>query len=204
MVGSINLTVPLSTEDVLSLKSGDFVLLSGKIVTGRDRIHKFLLEQKPHQDEIPFHLAGTVLYHCGPLIQKSGEERKIIAAGPTTSMRVEMYAAEIIKEYGIKGLIGKGGMGKKTLQALQESSCVYFHTIGGAAVYLADRIKKVLGVWKLDEFGAAEAMWHLEVENFPAIVTMDSHGNDIHHDIEHMSLRKFAEFIAEENRQSAI
>ena len=115
-----------------------------------------------------------------------------------------MYAAEIIKEYGIKGIMGKGGMGEKTLQALEENGCVYFHAIGGAAVYLAERIKKVLGVWKLDEFGAAEAMWHLEVENFPAIVTMDTHGNDIHRDIENMSLRKFAEFIAEENRQAAI
>lgn len=202
MVASINLAVPLSTEDVRSLKAGDFVQLSGDIVTGRDRIHKFLLEQKPRVEEIPFQLSGSVLYHCGPLIQKSGEEQKIIAAGPTTSMRVEMYAADVIKEYGLKGIIGKGGMGRKTLQALQKNSCVYFHTIGGAAVYLAERIKKILGVWKLDEFGAAEAMWHLEVENFPAMVTMDTHGNDIHHEIENMSLKKFTEFIGGEDRQA--
>lgn len=114
-----------------------------------------------------------------------------------------MYAADVIREYGLKGIIGKGGMGSKTLQALQKHGCVYFHTIGGAAVYLAERIKRILGVWKLDEFGAAEAMWHLEIEDFPAMVTMDAHGNNMHEDIERQSLKKFADFVAEKNRRAA-
>lgn len=191
----INLKLPLSSEDVLALKAGDIVLLNGNIVTGRDRIHKYLLEQRPRKEDIPFNLSGMVLYHCGPLMKKVDGKYTVISAGPTTSMRVEMYEASIIQEYNIKGIIGKGGMGEKTRQALKENACVYFHTIGGAAVYLADRIKNILDVWRFDEFGPTEAMWLFEVEEFPAIVTMDAHGNDIHRDIENISFKKFSELI---------
>ena len=199
MVKALDLRTPLSSENVLALKAGDFVTISGNIITGRDQIHKYLAEQKPGRKAIPFDLSGGVLYHCGPVIKKTNDGYKIISAGPTTSLRVEMYEASVIKEYNLKGLIGKGGMGEKTLSALKENACVYFQAIGGAAVYLADRIKKVLGVWKLEEFGPAEAMWLLEAEGFPAIVTMDAHGNDIHREIEKMSFRKFSELIGQKN-----
>lgn len=195
MVKPINLKIPLSSKDVLALKAGDMVLLNGNIVTGRDRIHKYLLEQKPRKEDIPFNLSGMVLYHCGPVMKKIDGGYSVISAGPTTSMRVEMYEASIIREYSIKGIMGKGGMGKKTRQALKENACVYFHTIGGAAVYLADRIKNILDVWKFDEFGPTEAMWLFEAEEFPAIVTMDAHGNDIHRDIENISFKIFSELI---------
>ncbi len=187
--------VPMSDEDVLALKAGDVITISGIIVTGRDRIHKYLFEQRPSNKDIPFDLSGNILYHCGPVMNKLDGDYKVIAAGPTTSMRVEIYEALIIREYGIRGVMGKGGMGEKTMQALKENRCVYFHTIGGAAVYLADRVKKTLDVWKLDEFGPTEAMWLFEVEDFPAIVTMDSYGNNLHREIEKMSLYKFAELV---------
>lgn len=195
MVKQLNLSLPLSSEDALALRAGDIVLISGKIVTGRDRVHKYLTEDSPGSDDIPFQLAGSIVYHCGPVVKKNDDGYKVIAAGPTTSMRVEMYAAEIIKRYGFKGIMGKGGMGDKTRLALKENNCIYLHAAGGAASYLADRITKVAGVWKLDEFGTAEAMWLFEVRDFPAIVTMDAHGNDMHRDIEESSFRKFQEII---------
>lgn len=190
-----SLNTPLSKEDVLNLKVGDMVLISGQIVTGRDKIHKFLVHERPDKKDIPFELHGGIIYHCGPIIKKIDEKYTLIAAGPTTSMRVEMYEAEVIKTYGIRGIIGKGGMGEKTLNAMKEQGCVYFHTISGAAAYLADRIKNVIDRWKIEEFGAPEAMWLLEAEDFPAIVTMDAHGNSLHRDIEKISLKRLKEII---------
>ncbi len=190
-----SLNTPLSKEDVLNLKVGDMVLISGQIVTGRDKIHKFLVHERPDKKDIPFELHGGIIYHCGPIIKKIDEKYTLIAAGPTTSMRVEMYEAEVIKTYGIRGIIGKGGMGEKTLNAMKEQGCVYFHTISGAAAYLADRIKSVRDGWKIEEFGAPEAMWLLEAEDFPAIVTMDAHGNSLHRDIEKISLKRLKEII---------
>lgn len=195
MVKTVNLSVPMTQEDAVGLHAGDIVLLSGSIVTGRDRIHKFLVEQQPPPESLPFQLAGTVLYHCGPIMKKTDDTYSVVAAGPTTSMRVEMYEPGVIAACGIRGVMGKGGMGDKTRQALKDHGCVYLNTIGGAAVYLADRITKVLGVWKLGEFGAAEAMWHLEVKDFPAVVSMDAHGNDLHRDIEELSMGKLRELI---------
>ncbi len=200
----MNLNTPLTKEDVLNLKIGDMVFISGRIVTGRDRVHKFLFHERPDKKEIPFDLEGGILYHCGPIITpslalplKGGGVGgvNVIAAGPTTSMRVEMYEADVIKSYGIKGIIGKGGMGDKTIAALKEYGCVYLHTISGAAAYLADRIKGVVGGWKIEEFGAPEAMWLLEVEDFPAIVTMDAHGNSLHKEIEDSSYENFKRLL---------
>ena len=187
--------LPLTKEDVLSLHVGDRVLLSGQLVTGRDKIHKFLFNERPGIKEIPFHLKGAVLYHCGPIIRKTEEGFKLIAGGPTTSIRVEMYEHQIISDYGIRAVMGKGGMGRKTLKALKENGCVYLHTISGAAVYLADRIKKVVGVWKLEDFGMAEAMWVFDVEGFPAIVTMDAHGRSLHEEIEKQSYGELKRLI---------
>jgi tartrate/fumarate subfamily iron-sulfur-dependent hydro-lyase beta chain len=189
------INLPLTAEHALSLKAGDIVSLNGAIVTGRDMVHKYLVEKRPRKEDIPFDLAGTVLYHCGPVMRKTEKGYKAVAAGPTTSMRVELYEAAVIREYGIRGIIGKGGMGTGTLEALRETGSVYFQTVGGAAVYLADRIKKTLDVWRLEEFGPTEAMWLFEVEDFPAIVTMDAHGNNIHSEIEQRSFETFSELI---------
>jgi fumarate hydratase class I len=213
--GVRRLKTPLSKDDVLNLKVGDMVLINGLIVTGRDKVHKFLTNERPDKKDIPFDLDGGIIYHCGPIIKDHNQlcvmrnalkdknsslitdysSLKLIAAGPTTSMRVEMYEAEVIKMYGIRGIIGKGGMGEKTLNAMRECGCVYFHTISGAAPYLADRIKSVVNGWKIEEFGAPEAMWLLEVEEFPAIVTMDAHGNSLHRDIEKISIERLNEII---------
>ena len=194
--------LPLTDEDVFSLKAGDIVSLNGAIVTGRDMVHKYLIEKKPRKEDIPFDLRGTVLYHCGPVMQKTAEGYRAVAAGPTTSMRVELYEAAVIREYGIRGIIGKGGMGAGTLEALKETGSVYFQTVGGAAVYLADRIKKTLDVWKLEEFGPTEAMWLFEIEDFPAIVTMDSRGNNIHREIEKRSFEIFSQLIGSKSVKS--
>ncbi|MBI5102495.1 MAG: fumarate hydratase C-terminal domain-containing protein [Nitrospirae bacterium] len=193
MVRTVALNLPMSKADALSLRTGDIVTMTGSIVTARDRVHKFLVEQKPLPDELPFGLSGTVLYHCGPIMKKTENGFSVVAAGPTTSQRVEMYESDVIRQYGLRGIMGKGGMGEKTRQALIDNGCVYLNAIGGAAVYLADRIKNVLGVWKLEEFGTAEAMWHLEVVDFPAVVTMDCHGNDMHRVLEAESYKKFLE-----------
>lgn len=182
------LRLPLSHADVMGLKVGDAVLLSGKVVTGRDKVHKFLCNERPDKKNVPFDLEGSAIYHCGPIIKKVDGSYVIIAAGPTTSMRVEMYEADVIKTYGIRGIIGKGGMGENTLNALRDNGCVYLHTISGAAAYLADRIKAITGGWKIEEFGETEAMWQLEIENFPVIVTMDAYGNSLHRDVEKVSL----------------
>lgn len=189
------LRTPLSSDDVRALKAGDIVSLTGRVVTGRDRIHKYLVDRKPRNPELPFDLSGGVLYHCGPVVKISGDAYRVLSAGPTTSMRVDLYEPEVIRNYGLRVIIGKGGMGPGTLRALKEHSCIYMQTFGGAAVYLADKIKAVPAVWKLDEFGPAEAMWLFEVVDFPAVVTMDVWGNDIHREIEEMSFKRFSELI---------
>jgi fumarate hydratase class I len=194
---SKRINTPLTEDIVMSLRVGDMVLVNGLIVTGRDKVHKFLVHERPDKKDIPFELHGGIIYHCGPIIKKVDDAYKLIAAGPTTSMRVEMYESDVIKAYGIRGIIGKGGMGNKTLDAMKEYGCVYLHTISGAAAYLADRIKNVRDGWKIEEFGAPEAMWLLEVEDFPAIVTMDARGNSLHRDIEKISLAKLKELFLE-------
>jgi fumarate hydratase class I len=157
------------------------VLVSGQVFTGRDAVHAHLMKHEP-----PVDLRGAVLYHCGPVVLKEGGGWKITAAGPTTSIREEPYQAEILKRYGVRAVIGKGGMGGKTLAGLKESGAVYLNAIGGAAQFYARCIERVTGV-SLTEFGTPEAMWHLEVREFPAIVTMDSHGNSLHKDVEEES-----------------
>jgi len=172
------LTPPLSEETVRALKVGDVVLISGEVYTGRDAVHAHLMKNPP-----PVDLRGAVLYHCGPVMLKQGEQWVTKAAGPTTSSREEPYQGEVIRRYGVRAVIGKGGMGAGTLAALKECGAVYLNGIGGAAQYYARSIEKVLGVHWM-EFGIPEAMWHLRVKNFLAIVTMDAHGNSLHADVE--------------------
>jgi fumarate hydratase class I len=173
------LTPPLTEAQMRALKVGDVVLISGEMFTGRDNVHTYLMKNPP-----PVDLNGSVLYHCGPVMLKEGGRWKVKAAGPTTSMREEPYQADVIKRYGVRVVIGKGGMGPKTLAALQEFGAVYLNAIGGAAQFYARTVEEVLGV-NLLEFGVPEAMWHLRVKGFVAIVTMGAHGGSLHADVEH-------------------
>lgn len=185
----VELTTPISEEQIRQLKVGDVVILNGLIHTGRDALHKYLIDH-----DAPVDLTDSVIYHCGPVMLKDEQGKwQVKAAGPTTSIREEPYQADIIKKFGIRAVIGKGGMGQKTLKALQEHGAVYLNAIGGAAQYYADRITDVEGVDFL-EFGIPEAMWHLQVKDFAAIVTMDAHGNSLHEDVEQTSLEKLSKF----------
>lgn len=186
------ITMPISDDVIRSLKVGEPVLLTGVMVTGRDAAHKWMIETfvkktRPMQGddekiyaELKKLLNGSVIYHCGPVVSKDEKgEYHFVAAGPTTSIREEPYQADVMKHFNLKGVIGKGGMGAKTLKGCQETPGVYFHAIGGAASYIAQSVKKVLGVYKLD-FGTPEAMWVIEVKEFPVVVTMDAHGDSQH------------------------
>lgn len=183
------LQTPISEEQIRSLRVGDVVIINGIMHTGRDALHHHLMNH-----DAPVDLNGAAIYHCGPVMSKdeSGEWH-VRAAGPTTSIREEPYQGHIIKKFGIRAVIGKGGMGAKTLAALQEHGAVYLNAIGGAAQYYAECFKKVEGVDHM-EFGIPEAMWHLQTEGFAAIVTMDSHGNSLHAEVEKDSFAKLSQF----------
>lgn len=174
----IPLATPLSEAAVRALRVGDTVELSGRLYTGRDAAHHRL----HHGERPPVDLRGAVIYHCGPVMVKDGDGWRCTAAGPTTSSREEPYQWEVMRDHGIRGVIGKGGMGPKTLAGCREYGCVYFHAIGGAAQVCAQRITRVDGVDWMD-LGSPEAIWHLWAERFPVIVTMDSHGNSLHADV---------------------
>lgn len=193
------ITTPLDDETVRSLQVGDAVQICGVMVTGRDVVHKWLIDtfirhtRPPQGDDQSVYQAlrplldGSIIYHCGPVVAglETGEYR-FVAAGPTTSIREEPYQGDVMRHFHIKGVIGKGGMGAGTLAACQETPGVYLHAIGGAASLIAETVTRVLGVYKLD-FGVPEALWVIEVKDFPAVVTMDSHGGSLHTDIEKRS-----------------
>jgi len=181
----IKLELPISEEKIRALKVGDEVSLYGTMVTGRDNAHSWMIKERP--DIVRDLLKETVIYHCGPVVAKDGEEWRFVAAGPTTSIREEPYQADIIKEYNLRGIMGKGGMGPKTLAGLKESGAVYLHAVGGAATILAQSVKRVRDVIKLEEFGVPEAMWVIDVEDFRAVVSMDSHGQSLHKKIKEAS-----------------
>lgn len=188
--------LPLSADVVRSLHVGDPVGLNGVMVTGRDAVHKWMIDtfikqtRAPQGDDLQVYdairplLHGSIIYHCGPVVagMETGDYR-FVAAGPTTSSREEPYQGDVMRHFKIRGVIGKGGMGPKTLAACQEVSGVYLHAIGGAASLIAQTVTRVLGVYKL-EFGVPEAMWVIEVRDFPAVVTMDSHGGSLHAEVE--------------------
>lgn len=189
------LSTPISEEDIRALHVGDTVYLSGVIVTGRDAAHKYMVETFIRAPEVPESeralyeelkqlLKGSAIYHCGPVVRQREDGRwEFVAAGPTTSIREEPYQADVIAHFGLRGVIGKGGMGARTLQACQEYGAVYLHAVGGAATLIADTVKEVLTVYKKDEFGVPEAFWVIRVENLPLVVTMDSHGRSIHEEV---------------------
>jgi fumarate hydratase class I len=204
-MSSYSLTVPISDEDIRALHVGDTVFLNGIIVLGRDAAHKFMVETfirnpvPPEEAELYGELRklldGGVIYHCGPVVKKHEDgSYSFVAAGPTTSIREEVYEPEVIEHFNLRGVIGKGGMGPNTLKACQSQPAVYFHAIGGAASLIAQSVKEVVTVHKL-EFGVPEAMWVIRVEDFPVVVTMDSHGQSIHDQVEARSKEKLAELI---------
>jgi fumarate hydratase class I len=203
-----SVSIPIENEIIRSLPVGEPVGLKGVIVTGRDAAHKWMVETfikknspaQPGDQAVYAALApllkGGVIYHCGPVVAglDSGQYR-FVAAGPTTSIREEPYQGEVMRHFDIKGVIGKGGMGARTLAACQETPGVYFHAVGGAASLIAQTVTKVLGVYKL-EFGVPEALWVIEVKDFPVVVTMDSHGNSLHAVIEQQSKKMLEELLA--------
>lgn len=178
----ISLHSPFTEAKIRALKVGDEVAITGLLFTGRDAVHKYLHDGGALPAGV--NLRDGILYHCGPVVLKDEQGRwKVVAAGPTTSIREEPYQGAIIKQFGLRGVIGKGGMGDRTLAACQECGCVYFHAVGGAAQVLAERVKRVRNVYLLERFGSPEAIWELEVEDFPAVVTMDSHGRSLHREV---------------------
>jgi tartrate/fumarate subfamily iron-sulfur-dependent hydro-lyase beta chain len=196
---AINLDLPIQNDAIRGLKVGDSVLLSGVMVTGRDAVHKWLSDtfikntrEPVGDDQEVFNalsgiLKGGVIYHCGPVVAGlDTKEYRFVAAGPTTSIREEPYQGDVMALFDLKGVIGKGGMGAKTLKACQEVPAVYFHAIGGAASYIAESVKRVLGVYKLD-FGVPEAIWVIEVRDFPTVVTMDANGHSLHEGVRQQS-----------------
>ncbi len=190
----IKLKVPISEEEIRKLKVGDEVLLSGIIVTARDQAHKLMVEEKP--DFIRPYLKESVIYHCGPVVRKNPDGSwTFVSAGPTTSIREEPYQADVICEYNVRGIIGKGGMREKTLNGLKKCGAVYFHAVGGAGALIASAVKRVVTVFKLEEFGSPEAFWVIEVEDLPLIVTMDSHGNSLHEKILKESEERMKEIL---------
>ncbi len=184
---AISLTTPLRETDVRKLKAGDVVLLNGTVFTGRDEVHKYLFKGGELEA-----IRGGVIYHCGPVVLEEGSRYRVVAAGPTTSIREEPYQADVIAKYGVKAVIGKGGMGAKTLKACQDHGCVYLHAIGGAAQIYAQCVEAVPNVFLKEQFGSPEAVWELRVRDFPAVVTMDAHGRSLHAEVAEQSKTQLA------------
>jgi fumarate hydratase class I len=202
------LIMPLSDDAIHSLNVGDPVLLSGVMITGRDAAHKWMVDtfikktRPPQGDDLEVYQAiqpllnGSAIYHCGPVVAGlDTRQYRFVAAGPTTSTREEPYQGDVMRHFKVKGVIGKGGMGAKTLAACQKVPGVYLHAVGGAASLIAQTVRRVLGVYKLD-FGVPEAMWVIEVKDFPAVVTMDSHGLSQHAVIEQQSKAVLEELLS--------
>ena len=193
------LNIPISDDAIRDLKVGDPVMLSGTMITARDAAHKWMIETfvkqtRPMQGDdeevyaaITPLLNGSAIYHCGPVVAGlDTKQYRFVAAGPTTSIREEPYQADVMRHFNVKAIIGKGGMGPKTLAGCQEVPGVYLHAIGGAASLIARTVVKVHGVYKY-QFGVPEALWVIEVKDFPAVVTMDAHGESLHAVIDNQS-----------------
>ena len=212
-MATYRLSIPIPEGDVRRLHIGDTVYLSGLIVTGRDTAHKYLIEsfirseaipesEQPLYGELQRLLREGVIYHCGPVVRQvlsaggDVEGWEFVAAGPTTSIREEPYEADVIAHFGLRGVIGKGGMGPRTLEACREHGAAYFHAVGGAASLIADAVKEVVAVYKKDEFGVPEAFWVIRVEGFPVVVTMDTHGRSVHDQVEAASEQALNRLLA--------
>lgn len=200
-----NLTLPISEEQIRQLRVGDTVSLTGTIYTARDAAHKYMVEnfiqgeppatEREMLAELEQGLSGGVIYHCGPIVRKDESGKwHFVAAGPTTSIREEPYEYQVIERFGVRAVIGKGGMADKTLQACGDHGAVYLHAIGGAASLIARSVVEVIGLFK-EEFGLPEAFWKIRVEDFQCVVTMDSHGGSLHKEVEALSERNLQEIL---------
>jgi fumarate hydratase class I len=189
------LNIPISAEQIMSLNAGDSVTISGIATTGRDAAHKYMVERLINGgaslsaedqrlfDELKVIYRGGAIYHCGPIVRNDDGKWTIVSAGPTTSIREEVYADKVIAAFGLRVVIGKGGMGARTLAACRENKAIYVHAIGGAGVTTAETMVEVLDVFKKNEFGSPEAFWKVRLRNFPGIVTMDAHGKSLHEEL---------------------
>jgi len=188
---TIKLTSPFTQDKIRSLHTGDIVEITGKLFTARDAVHKYAFDG----GKLPVSLANQIVYHCGPVVIKENGQWVVKAAGPTTSFREEPYQWKLIQDLKLKGVIGKGGMGKKTVEACKTYGCCYFHAVGGAAQVLAEKILRVNGVYMMEEFGSPEAIWEFEVKDFPVVVTIDSHGKSLHEEITRLSTEALKKLI---------
>jgi fumarate hydratase subunit beta len=188
------LNLPCDETQIRALRVGEEALLSGRLITGRDTAHHWLVGA--FREEVAPFLAGSVIYHCGPVVRKNPDgSYTFVAAGPTTSAREEPYQADVIGRYGLRGVIGKGGMFDKTRKGLVEHGAVYLHAVGGTAQSLAKAVVRVERVFKLEEFGVPEAMWVIEVKDFPTVVTMDASGGSLHDTIAEGSQEALARLL---------
>ena len=198
------LSYPFSEKSIRALRAGDSVSITGRIYTGRDKFHNFFADG----GKLPVDFRDGALYHCGPVVVDNGREGspepsdgarssfRVVAAGPTTSVRENPYEPDFIAKTGVRIIIGKGGMDAKTLAAMKKHGCVYVQAVGGGGAIYADAVKKVAGVSLLDEFGAAEAVWHLDVVDFRGVVAMDAHGRSLFEEVVKSSAAKLSHLMA--------
>lgn len=192
-----SLVYPFSEKAIRALKAGDAVSITGRIYTGRDKLHKFFADG----GKVPVDFKDGALYHCGPVVVREDARRRtegmwrVVAAGPTTSVRENPYEPDFIAKTGVRIIIGKGGMDAKTLAAMKKRGCVYIQAVGGGGAIYADAVKRVADVSLLDEFGAAEAVWHLDVVDFRGIVAMDAHGRSLFAEVDAASKRRLSDLI---------
>jgi fumarate hydratase class I len=206
-MATLDLSIPISETAIRSVHVGDQVYLHGIVVTARDVGHKYIMDNfvkapiVPEGEQVLYAelkrlLSDGVIYHCGPVVSKDAQGKwRFVSAGPTTSIREEPYEMHVIEHFGLRAVIGKGGMGRKTLAACQKHGAVYLHAVGGAATLIANSVKEVLTVFKKDEFGVPEAFWVVRVEGFPTVVTMDAHSQSLHERIYAASAEKLSELI---------
>ena len=206
-MATYHLSIPISDDEIKQLHVGDQVFLTGVIVTGRDAAHSYIIDSfvktggHPPESEVALYeklkhlLTSSAIYHCGPVVRQDKGKWHFVAAGPTTSIREEPYQADVMAHFDIKAVIGKGGMGQKTLRGCANHTYVYLHAVGGAATLIADSVKEVIDVFKKDEFGVPEAFWVIRVEGFPSVVTMDTHGQSMHAHVEAVSKERLAALL---------
>ena len=192
------LSYPFSEKSIRALKAGDAVSITGRIYTGRDKFHKFFADG----GKLPVDFKDGALYHCGPVVIKSNTQTlkhsntyTVVAAGPTTSVRENPYEPDFIAKTGVRIIIGKGGMDAKTLAAMKKHGCVYIQAVGGGGAVYADAVKRVADVSLLKEFGAAEAVWHLDVVDFRGVVAMDAHGRSLFAEVDAASKRRLSDLV---------
>jgi len=187
LIMSASIDYPFTLEKIKGLNVGDRVCVSGKIVTGRDRVHWYLFEG----GRSPVELNDGCIFHCGPVVIRNGDGWSVRAAGPATSIRHESYMPRIIEQYGLRVIIGKGGMGKATQEACVRCGCIYLQAVGGTAATVAEKISAVHKAHLVREFGVAEALWELEADGLETVVAIDTHGGNLHGEIEESSLQVF-------------